>query len=230
MIKKSQAVFLNRKELFAFEKLYQALKSYPGFRMENIFNYQTREHYSIKIQCANLLHKELHKNNPRLNVAIHEAGHAIVMTATYAEVGEAVISVNDNGGFIGHVASPGYTGELDYEPIETSALPPKSVIHSDILTDAAGFVAEEVFTTFHSNAYHEKFLTFVQSRYLDEINHNDLYHHWNFFMHWCKRILLNNEALLHAIAEELLKFEQIAKDSIDLLHSKVKREQPHPSL
>lgn len=218
---------LNNRELKAFNRFYETLKEFPDFKFQNIFNSQTREYYSIKSLCSNLLHKELGRSKLiRLNVSIHEAGHAVAMAATHWKVGEAVLS-DDGKSLAGHVAPPGYTGEQSYEPIETSLLPTKYEIHSKILIDAAGFVAEETFANFKSRAYHEKFLTFVQSRYLDELNGNDPLHHWNFFMNWCRSILINNEQLLHAISDELLEFNQLTKDSIDLLHRRVKREQPH---
>jgi hypothetical protein len=86
-----QKMFLSRRELRIFETLYQGLKNYPGWRMQNIFNERTREHYAIYVQCATELALASNRKHTLINVANHEAGHAVVIAAVHWKIGEAVI-------------------------------------------------------------------------------------------------------------------------------------------
>lgn len=225
MTKKSQAVFLTRKELIAFESLYQALKKYPGFKMENVFTYRTREYYAVSKQAADAIWRNFSGKSSKLLIAIHEAGHAVTMAAIREEIAVVEIFKEPHGSFGGHVMPIDYVkSDEDYEPIETAPLPCKPLIYIELLTNISGFVAENIFTRTHPHQYHEKFLAFVKTRYLDEANKIDPLHHWNFFMKWCERILKANENIFHKITEGLLQHETLPQALLDELYQEVKQE------
>lgn len=223
-MKKSNATFLTRRELRLFEDMYQALKVFPGFRMANVFCYETREYFGVHRQCARKIQKELGSKGSKLNVAAHEAGHAIVITGTHRRIKEAVIISAEDGGYFGHVKPINCVDGDDNEPIEIAPQLTKADTHIEMLTKSSGFVAEHMFTNRISRAYHEKFLTYVQSRYLDERDNTRSLHHWNFFMGWCAHILRKNERLLHIIIEDLLKHGGLTLAAKDRLHIEVKKE------
>lgn len=80
-------------------------------------------------------------------MAVHEAGHAVVMSACDLPLEEAFIRVDQDGkGFEGHVSVRGACDpNEEYEPIDSASSPCKPLIYINALSAVAGFVAENVF-------------------------------------------------------------------------------------
>lgn len=217
-------MFLSRRELRIFETLYQGLKHYPGWRMQNIFNDRTREHYAIYEQCATELALAANRKRTLINVANHEAGHAVVMAAVHWKIGEAVLENNNaHGGYSGYVKTQGYEELNDYEPIENAPMPKKARIFSTMLANVSGFAAEHLFARL-SHSYHEKLISYCQCRFLDERDSARALTNWHYFMVWCKQILLRNQQIYHVVVKDLIDNKVMTEATKHRLHNEVKKE------
>ena len=87
-------LLLNNREYQQFETAYQNLRTHPEWKMENIFFESSAEHEAFK-RCSRLFYTRSSKPN-RLNLAAHEAGHAVVMAAVHARVAEAKIDIENH--------------------------------------------------------------------------------------------------------------------------------------
>lgn len=225
--KTSQAKFLKDKELKTFEALYQNLKIFPGFKMNNVYTYRTREEYAIREQVPAVIWQEFKHSNPgKLNLAIHEAGHAIVMSAVGETLESVVADFDEQGRIVKGYAAPvgAILLEETYEPLEIASIPCKPLIYMRCLVSVAGFSAETLFTNVHPCQYHEKFMNYVQLRYTDEQHECPSLHHWNYVVNWCAEILEKNEDILHRCVRELLKQKELSRTEITKLKIEVTQE------
>lgn len=224
MKKIAPAKHLTIRELKAFEAMYHSLKSFPGFNMDNVFTHRTREHFAITKQVPTQLWRLFGCQSSKLSLAAHEAGHAVVITASGTMVEEVIIKA-DIKGFSGYVKPYGaLDSDEEYTLVETAPVPCKPLIYIDVLRAVSGFVAEGTFTNTHPHQYHEKFSTFVQLRYLDELYESPQFYHWNYVMAWCENILKKNESAFHEIVADLLLHKTLSREFLNKLHQDIKRE------
>lgn len=85
---------LNKREREVFENDYQWLSNFPGWKMENVFTLETFESRELD-KFSRLIFTGKNRLS-RLNIAAHEAGHAIALAATYHSVDSAAIDVKDH--------------------------------------------------------------------------------------------------------------------------------------
>jgi hypothetical protein len=106
--------YLSKREQILFEKMFRTVEAfYPSWRMGNIFHARTREYFSLHEQLPKYLWSEKNQRNlkckkSRESVALHEAGHAIVMVACHKMVAKAVtLDDADTEGRLGYVLPEG---------------------------------------------------------------------------------------------------------------------------
>lgn len=152
----------------------------------------------------NTMFKATGKKPRRLDVAAHEAGHAIVMSAIGYPVKSALI-----GGSSGRVS----TGESNIddedddgaiEPVNAMVPIPLAVM--EILTNCSGYVGESFLRDRRINSdYHERFLSYAQCRFLDDQAGSQPMTHWNLHMNSAREIIRKNDRLFWAVAVDLLE-------------------------
>lgn len=216
---------LSSSERKAFEREYQWLSNFPLWKMENVFVKETFE----RNQCMKNLCRSFYTSGAKLNrldVAAHEAGHAIVMAATYGRVGEAAIDIEGHPeGLVGWV-SPNHKHKdaSDYQPIEQEAgMPCKPEIIRDILIHSAGFVGESLVGK-KTGSNHEKFLIYCMCRHLDDLNAAKPLMNWAYYINWCRKIISNNEKLFWRVVDDLLATSKLSDSAKNLLHTSITKE------
>lgn len=225
--KRATAIFLlNNREYQQFENAYQNLQVHPEWKMENIFFAGLAEHEAFK-GCSRLFYTGTREQN-RLNVATHEAGHAIVMAAVHARVAEAKIDIkNHPENWAGVVVPESRNKDASDYPQITEEL--KKIFLSgriviDILITSAGFVGESL-SGKKVGANHEKFLIYCSTRFLDGVVGAEPLTNWLYYVNWCRNIILNNKNLFWRIANDLLKNSELSNEGKTLLHDQIKKEQ-----
>lgn len=217
---KKKSLLLNNLERKYFEEIYQSLNNYPEWEMKNVFNEKTLEYKEFRIFPLKFYVRD---KTTRLTISAHEAGHAIVMAATYGAVDKAVIDLVDHPeGWLGFVA-PRQKDASDHPPIVQEGMPCKPAMKMDILIDAAGFVGESLVGKMTGN-YHEKFLVYCRCRYLDDQEGAAPLTNWVQYVEWCKRIILNNENLFWRITDDLLAHSEMTESIKKLLYSGIRKE------
>ncbi len=223
-------LLLNNREFQRFETTYQNLQAHPEWKMENIFYKKSDEREEFK-RCSRLFYTRTSKLN-RLNVATHEAGHAIVMAATHKRIAEAKIDVKDHPeGWIGFVApeikDKDASDSQSMEQKEEILYEPMVII--GLLVSAAGFVGES-FCGKKVGSNHEKFLIYCRTRFLDDVIGAKPLTNWAYYIDWCRNIILNNENLFWRITDDLLKNSELSNEGKTLLHDQIKKEPSHKFL
>jgi hypothetical protein len=221
---KKTVILLNNRERKYFEDIYQWLSNYPEWNKENVFIEKTYEHN----ECEKLPQVFYTKDKTtRLSVAAHEAGHSIVIAATYGFVGEAIIDVEGHHkGWLGWVTSArGLDKDAnDYQPIEQKiGMPCKTLVIRDILIKSGGFVGESLVGK-NTGSNHEKFLVYCRCRHLDERDEMEPLTNWIHYVDWCRRIVLHNEDLFWRITDELLANSELTDSGKALLHNSINKE------
>ena len=219
---KKTVTLLNNLELKYFEEIYQCLRNFPEWEMENVFIEKTREHNECRVFPLKFYVRD---KNTRLSVAAHEAGHAIAMIATHGSVDTAVIDVkNHPEGWLGFVApANGRKDTSDHQPIRQDGMPCKPLVIIDILIESGGFVGES-FVGKRAGSNHEKFMIYCRCRYLDERDEAEPLTNWTHYVDWCRKIILNNENLFWRIIDDLLANSEMTDPVKILLHDRVKKE------
>src|SRR5690349_21377318 len=108
-----EAQFLTNRQLEDYEYFYHTAKAQPEFYMQNIFNGATSERHCVYDETARILFKQHGRRGAKLNVAIHEAGHAVVYAATRTNIDSAKVFYEK--------ASKGYNGVVrpeGYDPVK----------------------------------------------------------------------------------------------------------------
>lgn len=211
-------ILLNGRERQEFELVYHRLKIHPLWEMENIFHAHTVERSEFK-KCNQLFYTR--EKQIRLTVAAHEAGHSVVMAACRCRVDSVKIDIHDSNGTLGK-ATPATKPKQQLTDVEKELLR-KPMIAINILIKSGGFVGQS-FVGAKSGSFHEKFLIFCQTRYLDDKTGSEPLTNWKHFIKWCRDIILNNEILFWRVVDDLLKNSQLTNEIKDLLHSKIKKE------
>lgn len=219
-------ILLNGLERREFEKVYQALKIHPLWHMENIFHQKTFERSEFE-KCGQVFYTRNPRPN-RLSVATHEAAHALVLMATHQRVDSAEIDIENGGELLGIVRTGGECKDLSGGQLteHKAGIPSKPLIVMDILVQSAGFIGESLVGR-KTGAYHEKFLVFCQSCYLDDKDGLEPMTSWKHYIAWAKQIIKINEILFWRTADELLKNSKLSNEFINLLHSAIKKESVH---
>lgn len=227
-MKKTPAKHLSNREYKSFETVYMGFRNHPFWRMENIFVDETREHYELCEQVAKVfsgLFRSCKTN--RLEVAAHEAGHAIVIAGTYGAIDEAVIDIKDHpDGWLGWVTPSSEHArkeKIDNRPADETEMPSKPVIKRDILIKSGGFVGES-FVGRKAGSYHEKPLVYFRCRYLDEVAGERSLVNWTRYVTWCEQIIRNNETLFWMVIDDLLANSKLSNTVKTELHDKIKKE------
>lgn len=215
--------FLSKRDGKDFENAYQWLSSFPGWKMKNLFIDETFEHNQCK-KYSRVFYTRDKKQN-RLMVAAHEAGHAIVIEATYGSVNEAVIDVEDHPeDYLGWVKSGGKHKGAKHQPVDQeSKMPSKPEAIRNILIASAGFIGESLVGK-KTGSNHERFLVYCGCRYLDDLAGAELLTNWNYYVNWCRNIILNNENLFWGITDDLLANSKLTESSKTFLHNRIKKE------
>ncbi len=222
---KKKVKLLNNLERKYFEEIYQCLKDYPLWDMENIFNGKTPERDEFKTFPLRFYVRD---KNTRLSVAAHEAGHAIVAAATYKFIDEVVIDGKDHPeGWLGWVTSSPRNARRDNDgdsPVKLNiGMPPKPIIIIDILIDAAGFVGESLIGK-KTGANHEKFLIYCRCRHLDDLDGVVQLTNWTHYVEWCRKIILNNDKLFWKVIDDLLTNSSLTDTIKTLLNNTTEKE------
>lgn len=218
---------LNNLECKAFEDEFQWVTAHNDWRIENIFTCGAFKMLNV-MGNSRLIFTGKNKLS-RLNIAAHEAGHAIVMAAAHGVVGEAVIDVKDHrGGVLGWVkraSAQEEKNESDYclPKGQKFDMPCKPIVIMDLLILSAGFIGES-FVGKKTGSNHEKFLIYCRCRHLDDLNEVEPLTNWNHYVEWCKKILLKNEALFWRVIDDLLANSEMTESVKILLHNRVKKE------
>lgn len=215
-------ILLNNREFKEFEIVYQSLKGYPDWRMENIFHSKSREYDEFKT-CGRLFYVRIKQN--RLMLASHESAHAVVFSATYRYVDSVNIDLKGHPeGLLGMVTPACERKDESCQLIQhESEIPCKPLVIMNLLVKAAGFIGESLVGR-KTGSYHEKFHVYCQTRFLDDKDQVAPLTNWEFYVCWCKKIILNNENLFWRVVDDLLKNSQLTNEIKDLLHSKIKKE------
>jgi hypothetical protein len=225
----SQAKLLTRRELAGFERIYQnVLKTQPGFHFQNLFTDGTYEAFAVS-DVISLAFKEKfpRREQTRLTVAAHEAGHSVIMAATYCPVGSAEIDIPANDWGVAGRVKPLAGMDEDEPPavLTEEEMPPKPLVAMSILVAAGGFVAESfVLKSDTRGSYHEKFLVYCQTRYLDEQEKTAGLYHWNHFIKWTLEIIQKNRSVFEEVIENLLRDSELSSAALARLHSNIKQE------
>lgn len=221
---KKTVMLLNNLERKYFEEIYQCLNDDQQWKMKNVFNQGTAEYN----ECRVFPLKFYTRDKPtRLSVAAHEAGHALVLTATHGHIGRAIIDVKDHPkGWIGWVDHQVSKGNKDYWSIKQEGMPIMPLIRIDTLIESGGFVGES-FIGKMTGGNHEKFMVYCRCRFLDDRDGVEPLTNWNYYINWCRKIILNNENLFWRIIDDLLENSELTESVKILLHNGIKKEAPN---
>jgi len=199
-------LYLTTKQHKVFETCYQDLSPQEPWRLIELFSRNGEAHRIARDGLSSLFNamfKATGKRPRRLDVAAHEAGHAIVMSAIGYPVGSAWIS-----GSFGRVSTGESTAhdEDDDGAIEpVNAMVPMPLAVMEILTNGSGYVGESFLKDRRVNSdYHEKFLTYAQCRFLDDQAGSQPMTHWNLYMAAAREIILKNSSLFWMVVDDLL--------------------------
>lgn len=216
---------LSHRERREFEKVYQALKIHPLWHMENIFHQKTFERSEFE-KCSNVFYSRIKQN--RLMLAAHEAAHALVLIATHQHIASVEIDIKNGGELLGLVRTGGECKDLSGGQLaeHEAGIPSKLLIVMDILVQSAGFIGESLCGR-RMGSYHEKFLVYCQTRFLDELDQVELLQNWSNYIGWCKEIISNNANLFWRIANELLRNSKLSSEFMNLLHNQIVKESPN---
>lgn len=214
---------LSSSERKGFEIAYQYLKSFPGWEMENIFTEETPEYRELA-EISRVFYVRDKMN--RLSLAAHEAGHAIVMAATYGAVGEAVIDVKEHPkGLLGWVIPVNWSDDASAGQMidQKEIMLCKPVVTRNILIKSAGFVGERL-TGKKTGNNHEKFLAYCMCRHLDDQGVTEPLMNWDYYINWCRKVISNNEKLFWRVVDDLLATSKLSDSAKNLLHTSIKKE------
>ncbi|MBK7353485.1 MAG: hypothetical protein IPI97_01770 [Nitrosomonas sp.] len=212
-------ILLSGYERKQFEYVYESLRMYPDWQMENIFVEDSSERKEFE-KCNQLFYTRA--KQIRLTVACHEAGHCVVLAACRVRVGSAKIDINSSDGTLGETL-PGFKSNNKQLTDDEQELLRKPMIIIDILIKSGGFVGQS-FVGARSGSNHEKFLVFCMCRCLDDEDGAQPLTNWSHYIEWCRRIIKTNENLFWRVTDDLLKHSELSNEIKTLLHNQIKKE------
>lgn len=214
-----------------FELYYQDFAPNEPWALAGLFsggNAAYKMATDIMPEVFNKIFKVKGKNTRRLDIAYHEAGHAVVIAACSGKISTAWIdSKNPNkrkslGNAAGAVESGNCQDDDDNETHDIVATIPLPVAVLSIMSSCSGFVGER-FLTDHRvhSAFHERFLVYCQTRYLDDQDGKAPLTNWEYYTRSAREIIWRNDDLLWHVADDLLENGILSEDAKARLHSRI---------
>jgi hypothetical protein len=170
---------LAKKQHEVFESNYRELAPDNPWRLIELFSRNGRSHMVVHDYFPSIfarIFKVRKCKLRRIDVASHEAGHAVTMAACHYKIGSAWIDgknpygLKSNGNALGMVVSgDGVEKEDDkiIEPVNSMVPMPLAVL--EIMATCSGFVGESFLSDhWEHSSYHERFLAYAQCRFLDD--------------------------------------------------------------
>jgi len=216
---------LTTKQQRIFEACYQELSPREPWRLIELFNRNGEAHRIARDGLSSLfstMFKATGKQPRRLDVAAHEAGHAIVMSAIGYPVGSAWISGSSGRVSTGESSIDDEGDDGAIEPI--NAMVPMPLAAMEILTNCSGYIGESFLRDRRINSdFHEKFLAYAQCRFLDDQEGTQPMTHWNLYMAAAREIILKNSSLFWMVVDDLLANDVMSDSAKHRLNAQVIR-------
>lgn len=199
-------LYLTTKQQRIFEMFYQELSPDQPWRLAELFsrNGEARHIvYDILPQVfMRTFQSGAHVTRP-LDVATHEAGHAVVFSAIGYKVGSVWINGASGRTSTSESSIDDEDGGNAIHPVNSMVLQPLAVM--EILANCSGFIGETFIKNRRVNIdFHEKFLTYAQCRFLDDQESTKPLTHFNLYTQATKEIIRKNEPLFWSVVDCLL--------------------------